>query len=197
MTSTTSPSTTIEGTGLPAGTTWEIDPGHADVAFVGRHFMLTKVRGRFTDITGEIRIGDDPAHSHIEVTIATASVTSGSRERDDHLRSADFFDVETFPTATFRSVEVRWSGTRAKVAGRLTIVGVERPVVLEVELIGTTVDPWGSARAVFSAFTEIDREDWGLTWNQALAAGGVLVSKKVRIEVEFEAVLQDAASEPS
>jgi polyisoprenoid-binding protein YceI len=187
----------VNGVDVPVPGDWVIDPGHAEVAFIGRHFMLTKVRGRFTDVAGVIRIEDDPAQSRVDVTIGTASLMSGSPDRDEHLRSADFFDVERFPTATFRSEHVRWSGHRAQVAGRLTIVGVERPVDLEVELIGTTVDPWGAARAVFSAFTEIDREDWGLTWNVALETGGVLVSKKIRIEIELEAVLQRAVPDPS
>jgi polyisoprenoid-binding protein YceI len=177
---------------VPVAGTWQIDPIHADVTFIGRLFMLTKVRGRFTDITGLIHIAEDVADSRVEVTIGMASVTSGAKERDDHLRSADFFDVDRFPTATFRSDGVRWDGHRAKVGGRLTIVGVERPVTLEVELLGTTIDPWGGARAIFSAYTEVDREDWGLTWNVALEAGGVLVSKKIRIEIDIEATLLDA-----
>ena len=185
----------VDGIDVPVAGNWIIDPGHAEVAFIGRHFMLTKVRGRFTDVTGVIRIGDDPARSRVDVTIGTASVTSGSSERDDHLRSPDLFDVDRFPTATFWADDVEWSGSHAKVAGHLTIVGIERPVVLEVDLVGTTVDPWGSARAVFSVFTEIDREDWGLTWNVALEAGGVLVSKKIRIEIELEAILEPAPGE--
>jgi polyisoprenoid-binding protein YceI len=203
MNDTTTPTPTlnsshlVDGVDVPVPGDWIIDPGHAEVAFIGRHFMMTKVRGRFSDITGTIRIGDDPTQSRVEVTIGTASVTSGSLERDDHLRSADFFDVDQYPTATFRADDVQWRGGQAKVAGNLTIVGIERPVVLEVDLVGTTVDPWGSARAVFSAFTEIDREDWGLTWNVALEAGGVLVSKKIRVEIELEAILQTAAVEPS
>lgn len=190
MTTNTAPITRlVEGTPVPVAGTWQIDPGHAEVAFIGRHFMLTKVRGRFTDIDGAIEVADDPANSSVTVTIGMASVTSGSDDRDTHLRSPDFFDVERFPTATFRSRRVRWSGSTAKVDGDLTIVGETRPVELDVELLGTTTDPWGGARAVFSAFTEIDREDWGLTWNVALEAGGILVSKRIRIEIELEAVL--------
>lgn len=180
----------VDGIDVPVAGDWAIDPGHAEVAFVGRHLMLTRVRGRFTDVAGVIRIREHPAESSVEVTIGMASVSSGSSDRDDHLRSPDLFDVERHPTATFRSTAVSWSGTRAKVTGDLTIVGVSRPAVLEVDLLGTTTDPWGSVRAAFSAFTEIDREDWGITWNLALAAGGVLVSKRIRIEIELEAVLQ-------
>jgi len=119
-----------------------------------------------------------------------SSVASGNSDRDEHLRSQDFFNVETYPTAEFRSTNVEWLGRSAKVAGDLTIVGVTRAVVLDVEFLGATTDPWGGARAIFSASTEIDREAWGLTWNQALETGGLLVSKKIRIEIETETVLQ-------
>ncbi len=191
-TGSTSATRPVGGVELPVVGDWAVDPGHAEVAFIGRHFMLTKVRGRFTDITGTIRIADDPADSTVEVTIGTASLTSGSSERDDHLRSPDFFDVERFPTATFVSTAVDRHGTAAKVVGDLTIVGITHPVTLEVEMLGAMTDPWGADRAVFSAYTEIDREDWGLTWNVALETGGVLVSKKIRIEIELEAVRQSA-----
>jgi polyisoprenoid-binding protein YceI len=169
---------TVRGAEVPAAGPWSIDPGHAEVAFIGRHFMLTKVRGRFTDVTGVVHIGDDPADSTVEVSIAMASVNSGSVERDDHLRSPDFFDVTNHSHATFRSTTVTWKGKNAVVHGDLTICGVGRPVALEVEYLGATTDPSGGERAIFSASTEINREDWGLTWNMALEAGGVLVSKK-------------------
>jgi polyisoprenoid-binding protein YceI len=186
------PAPTPPGTdrsGVPAAGAWAIDPGHADVAFVGRHLMFTKVRGRFTDVAGTVVIADEPARSTVEVTIGMASVTSGSQDRDDHLRSADLFDVERYPTATFRSTEVRWDeGPRAEVEGDLTIHGVTRPVVLDVEFSGAVTDPWGGERAMFSATTEIDREDWDLTWNMALETGGILVSKRIRIEIDVETV---------
>jgi len=199
MTDITTPSPiigrTINNTEVPVAGTWRIDPGHSEVAFIGRHFMLTKVRGRFTEVEGTIEIADDPTDSTVTVTIGMASVTSGSDDRDNHLRSSDFFDVDEHPTATFRSRNVRWNRSTAKVDGELTIVGITRPVVLDVELLGMTIDPWGGGRAVFSAFTEIDREDWGLTWNVALETGGILVSKRVRIEIELEAVLDVTGSE--
>ena len=195
-TNTTTPSTTtastrnVAGTEIPAAGTWTIDPGHADVAFIGRHFLLTKVRGRFTGVRGDIVIADDPADSRVSVVIDTASVSSGAADRDDHLRSPDFFDVEQHPEAAFASTDVRWDGRAAVVTGELTLVGVTRPVQLDVEYLGTVVDPWNNERAIFSASAELDREDWGLTWNMALEAGGVLVGKRIRLEIEIEAIRQ-------
>lgn len=179
----------VDGVTLPVAGTWEIDPGHADVAFVGRHLMLTKVRGRFTDVRGAVHVAEDPAQSSVEVTIGMASVESGSRVRDDHIRSADLFDVDTYPEATFRSVSVDWSGTTGTVMGDLTIHGVTQRVPLHVTYEGTTTSPDGSRRSVFSARTTVDREDFGITWNMALETGGLLVSKEVRIEVDVETVL--------
>jgi polyisoprenoid-binding protein YceI len=178
----------VDGQEVPAPGTWTVDPGHTEVAFVGRHFMMTRVRGRFTGVEGAIVVAADPRHSTVEVTIDMASVESGSAARDEHLRSEDHFDVDRHPTATFRSTAVDWTGPTASVAGELTIVGVTRPVTLDVELLGAVADPWGGERAVFSARAEVNREDWGLTWNQALEAGGILVSKTIRIEIELEAL---------
>ena len=178
----------VDGQEVPAPGTWTIDPGHTEVAFVGRHFMMTRVRGRFTGVEGAIVVADDPRRSTVEVTIDMASVESGSAARDEHLRSEDHFDVGRHPTATFRSTAVDWTGPTAAVAGELTIVGVTRPVTLDVELLGAVTDPWGGERAVFSARAEVNREDWGLTWNQALETGGILVSKTIRIEIELEAL---------
>lgn len=177
---------------LPAAGTWQIDPGHAEVAFVGRHFGLTKVRGRFTGVTGTVLIAADPAASSVDVTIDMASVSSGDASRDDHLRSPDFFAVEQYPRATFRSqrVELGADGGSAAVVGDLTIKGISRPVTLAVDYLGSVADPWGNERAIFSARTRIDREDWGLTWNMLLEAGGLLVSKEIAIELELELVRQ-------
>jgi polyisoprenoid-binding protein YceI len=190
MTATTSPATRrVDGATLPVAGTWTIDPGHAEVGFVGRHFMITKVRGRFTDVTGTLRFADDPADSSVDVVIGMASVESGNATRDEHLRSAELFDVTAFPTATFRSTRVEWRGSRGTVQGDLTIHGVTRSVPLEVSYEGSARDPWGGERAVFSAATTIDREDYGITWNMALETGGILVSKEIRIEIEVETVL--------
>jgi polyisoprenoid-binding protein YceI len=192
MTQTTEAAATreVDGAILPAAGRWEIDPVHADVAFTGRHFMVTKVRGRFTDVRGAVTVADDMALSTVEVVIGTASVSSGSDVRDDHLRSAELFDVERFPEATFRSTSVTWSGRRGTVTGDLTIHGVTRSVDLDVEFAGHVRDPWGGDRAIFSASTQVNREDFGVSWNVALEAGGVLVSKDIRIDIEVETVLQ-------
>jgi polyisoprenoid-binding protein YceI len=183
---------TVAGSSVPATGTWDIDPGHTDLAFVGRHLMVTKVRGRFTGVRGAVTIAEDLADSTVDVVIDMASVESGSQMRDDHLRSAELFDVEQFPQATFRSVSVDWSGTSGTVQGDLTIHGVTRRVPLEVGFEGHIRDPWGGDRAIFSARARVDREDFGLTWNVALDAGGVLVSKEIRIEIEIETVLRTA-----
>jgi polyisoprenoid-binding protein YceI len=181
---------TLAGTELPAPGRWQIDPGHTEVAFIGRHFMLTKVRGRFTGVTGAITVAEQPGESTAEVTIDMASVNSGSQARDDHLRSPDFFDVARHPTAAFTGRAAGWQGTRGQLAGHLTIRGATRPVTLQAEYLGHVADPWGGQRAIFTAHGTLNREDWGLTWNMPLDGGGLLVSKDIRIEIEAEAVLQ-------
>ena len=171
--------------------TWAIDPGHAEVAFVGRHLGLTKVRGRFTGIEGAVRVGPELVQSSVEVTIDMTSVESGSRDRDEHLRSSDLFDVAAHPTATFRSTGITVASPSAgQLDGELTIKGVTRPVRLDVEHLGLVTDPWGGERAVFSATTSINREDFGVTWNMPLDAGGLLVSREIRIEIDVELVRQ-------
>ena len=181
---------TIATDHLPAAGVWSVDPGHAEVGFVGRHFGLTKVRGRFTDVEATVTIGDDPEQSSVQVTIQMASVYSGDQRRDDHLRSADLFDVERHPTATFRSTSVTVDGTAGTMDGELTIKGVTRPVRLAVEFLGSLDDPWGNQRAVFSAAGRVNREEWGLTWNMLLEAGGLVVSKEIDLEIEVELVRQ-------
>ena len=179
----------VAGAELPVRGRWQIDPGHTEVAFVGRHFMLTKVRGRFTGVTGVIVVAEEPGESAAEVTIDMASVQSGSTARDDHLRSPDFFDVARHPTASFSGHAAGWQGTRGLLAGELTIRGVTRPVTLQAEYLGHVADPWGGQRAIFTAEGTLNREDWGLTWNMPID-GGLLVSKEIRIEIDLEAVLQ-------
>ncbi|MEV7398762.1 YceI family protein [Aeromicrobium sp. NPDC092404] len=180
---------------LPAPGTWTIDPGHAEVGFVGRHFGLTKVRGRFTGVEGTVTVREPLDLSEVNVVIDMASVASGNPARDEHLRSEDFFDAERHPQATFRSTGVFTTGTEARMTGDLTIKGVTRPVTLAAEYLGHATDPWGAERAVFSAAGTINREDWGLTWNMALEAGGLLVSKEIRLEIEVELVRDDGSDQ--
>jgi polyisoprenoid-binding protein YceI len=186
-----SPARTIAETDRPAPGLWRIDPGHAEVAFIGRHFGLTRIRGRFTGVSGEVTIAPDLATSVVSVDIEMASVSSGDPARDDHLRSADFFDVGNHPVATFRSTGVRAAGPAGTLSGELTIKGVTRSIDLDVEFLGATRDPWGNERTVFTATATIDREDWGLTWNMLLEAGGLLVSKEIRLEIEVELIRSD------
>jgi len=180
----------VDGAELPAPGRWQIDPGHTELAFIGRHFMLTRVRGRFTGLSGAIEVAEVPGDSTAEVTIDMTSVESGNEARDEHLRSADFFDVAHHPTATFSARARGWQGARGVLAGELTLRGVTRPVTLQAEYLGYTPDPWGGHRAVFTAAGTIAREDWGLTWNLPLDGGGLVVSSQIRVEIELEAVLQ-------
>jgi polyisoprenoid-binding protein YceI len=190
MASTETPVRTLDGVALPAPGDWKIDPSHSTVEFVTRHLMVSKVRGRFSDVDGLIRIADDPAQSSVEVRIATASVDTRDAGRDEHLKSPDFFDIERYPEITFRSAGLEGSADQFRLTGELTVRDVTKPVVLDVEYFGVVDDPWGGRRIGFSASTEVDREDWGLTWNLALETGGVVVGKKVRLEIEVEAALQ-------
>ena len=189
---TPSPTREVDGIQLPAAGAWRIDPGHAEVGFVGRHLVFTKVRGRFRNVSGVIHVAEDPNATTVEVEIDMSSVESGSDQRDEHLRSEDLFDVDRHPTATFRGSASDWAGRSGKLAGDLTIKGITRPIVLEVEYDGFVRDPWGGERVVFSASTTIDREDWGVSWNMPLEAGGLLVSKEIRIELELEATRDDS-----
>lgn len=175
---------------LTAGT-YTIDPSHTEVGFVARHAMVTKVRGYFRDLEGSITVADDLAASSASATMRTASVDTGSADRDGHLTSPDFFDVENHPEITFVSTGVsNVSGTNFDLTGDLTIMGVTKPVTLEVEYDGTAQDPFGNVRAGFTASTTVEREDWGLSWNAALETGGVLISKKITLNLEISAIKQ-------
>jgi polyisoprenoid-binding protein YceI len=185
MTSTTTTATPVR---RPRAGTWKIDPGHADVGFVGRHLGLTRVRGRFTGVDATVVIADELAGSSVDVAIDMASISSGDASRDAHLRSADLFDVEQYPTATFRSTGLTVDGSTGALSGELTIKGVTRPVTLAVDFLGEVTDPWGGERAIFSAGGRINREDWGITWNMPVPTGGLLVSKEIRLEIEVELV---------
>ena len=176
-------------------TTWQIDAAHSSVEFAVKHMMFTTVRGRFKDVKGTIEADEqNPDASTVTVEIAAASIDTGSPDRDAHLRSADFLDVENHPTLTFRSKRVEGAmkkeGDKFRVIGDLTVRGTTMEVTLESQYEGTGKDPWGGTRAGARAETRIDRRDWGLKWNQALETGGILVANEVRIEVEVQAVKQ-------
>lgn len=181
---------TVNGVELPVPGTWVVDISHSNLEFSVKHLMVGKTRGRFSAWSGTITIAEEPTESSVEVSIEAASIDTRDQRRDEHLRSADFLEVEAYPTLSFVSTRVDGAGDHWKVTGDLTIHGVTREVVLDLEYLGVTRDPWGGVRAAFEGGTEIDREDFGLTWNAALEAGGVLVGKKVKIEFEVEAVLQ-------
>jgi len=179
---------TLDGADLPGAGRWTIDPSHSSAAFSVRHLGLSKVRGRFGSFTGAIEVGERPEDTWVTASVDASSIDTKDPKRDEHLRSPDFFDVATHPTLEFRSTAVSGSGDRWELRGDLTIRGTTRPVVLDVTSEGVATDPWGGTRAAFSATTEIDREAFGLTWNQALESGGLLVGKKVRIDLEVEVV---------
>ena len=178
-------------TALPTAGTWALDTTHTDVSFTARHLMVTKVRGRFPLVSGSVTIAENPLESSVEAVLDVAGVNSGEAGRDEHLRNADFFEVEKYPTITFRSTKVEEAGHgEYKVTGDLTIKDVTRPVTLELEYLGTIASPWGDQRAGFSASAEVSRKDWGLTFNMALEGGGVMVGDKIKLNIEAEAILQ-------
>lgn len=170
---------------LPTGT-WTIDPSHTEAGFTARHLMVTKVRGRFTDLEGTVQVADDIAASTANVSVQMGSVTTGNDDRDTHLRSGDFFDVEQYPVMTFAST----SFDGHTLAGDLTIKDITKPVSFDVDFTGVATDPWGNTKAGFEAETEINRTDWGLTWNAAIEGGGVLVSEKIKIHLDVQLVKQ-------
>jgi polyisoprenoid-binding protein YceI len=173
-------------------TTWSIDPAHSHVEFAVRHLMISTVKGRFGVVTGTIKTDDsDPAKGDVEVSIDAASIDTREAQRDAHLKSADFFDVERFPAITFRSTRVSdVNGDRFKLTGDLAIHGVTREVTLDVTSEGRGKDPWGGDRVGFSATTKIKRSEFGLTWNQVLETGGIAVGDEIKISLEIEAVKQ-------
>lgn len=184
-----SPATrTLAGVELPAAGTWTVDTGHSSVNFKVKHLGLAKTRGRFAAFEGTVEVGIDPADTRVDVTIDAASVETHEPKRDEHLRGADFFDVASHPHITFRSTGVRGAGSEWVLDGDLTVAGVTRPVTLEVEYDGVAGDPWGGSRAGFTARGQLNREDFGLTWNAALETGGFLVGKTVTIELDVELV---------
>ena len=176
---------------LPAGLTtgtWAVDASHTEAAFTVRHAGISKVRGTVAVTEGTVVVGEDLASTSVSVTLDPSTVTTGDANRDGHLKSGDFFDVEKFGQWTFVSTEVREAGKNYVIAGDLTIHGVTQPVELETEFNGTAVDPFGNTRAGFEASVTISRKDFGITWNAALEAGGVLVSDKVVIALDVSAI---------
>ena len=173
-------------------TKWKLDPTHTVVEFSAKHLMISTVKGRIADIEGTINIDEkNPRNPSVEATLKTASIDTRTDQRDDHLRSGDFLNVEKYPEIKFRST--RFDGDRKafKLTGDLTIRDVTRPITLDVEFEGQTKDPWGGERVGFSAKGKIDRRDFGLTWNQVLEAGGVAVGNEIKIGIEVEAVKVD------
>jgi polyisoprenoid-binding protein YceI len=180
--------TAIELPGYIAGT-WDLDPVHTHIGFVARHLMVSKVRGQFTKFEGQIVTAADPAESSATVTVDMASVDTGNEMRDNDLRSENFFDVASHPAMTFRSTGIRREGGDLIVDGELTIKGTTRPVSLNLEVNGFGADPYGGTRAGFSARGEINRMDFGVSFNAPIP-GGVMVSERIQIEIEVEAVLR-------
>lgn len=172
---------------LPSPGVWRIDPPHTNIEAVARHLMITKVRGRFSEFEGTFEVGAQPEDTKISLSIQAASIHTGDERRDAHLRSPDFLDAETFPTIEFVSKTIEREFQGYKVVGDLTIRGITRPVVIESAYLGVVTDPYGNEKAVFSGRTELDREAYGIMWNVALESGGVLLGRKLAIELEVQA----------
>jgi polyisoprenoid-binding protein YceI len=171
--------------------TWTIDPTHTDVAFSVRHMGLSTVRGRFEQVAGTVETGADGVPTAVRIEIQTASINTGTKDRDAHLRSGDFFDAEANPTITFVSTRVtNLGGERYEVAGDLTMHGVTKPVVLDAEIGAPITDPWGLQRRAATASAKLNRKDWGLTWNQIIEAGALLVSEDVKLSIDVQVTQQ-------
>ena len=173
--------------------TYKLDPGHSDVAFTVRHMMVSKVRGHFTKVEADIVLAPNPLDSSATATIDPNSIDTNNPTRDDDLRSANFFEVDTYPTISYRSTGVRHSEDGFDLEGELTIRGVTRPVVLALDVNGFTKDPYGGTRAGFSATSEIDRKDFDITTNIPMDGGGVVIGDTIQLFIEVEAILQQPA----
>jgi polyisoprenoid-binding protein YceI len=179
----------LNGIEAPAPGDWVFDTPHTNLMFVARYAMLTKVRGHFRTFEGTIHVEEKPEDSWVELTIDGSSITTDNDKRDNHLRSGDFLDLENHPTITFRSTKVELLGdNELRVTGDLTIRGVTKEIVFDAEYVGVGKDAYGRTRVAFSARTEIDRDDFGVSWNMALETGGLLVGKRVQIELEVQAL---------
>jgi polyisoprenoid-binding protein YceI len=175
--------------GATTKTTWKLDPSHTLVEFSAKHLMITTVKGRITDVEGTIVIDEkNPRNSSVEATLKAVSIDTRTEQRDQHLRSADFLNAELFPEIKFRSTKIEGDKDSFKLTGDLTIRDVTRPITLDIRFEGQQTDPWGGERVGFSGSGKIDRRDFGLTWNQALETGGVVVGNDVKINLEVEAV---------
>ncbi|MEJ1156317.1 YceI family protein [Microbacterium marmarense] len=183
--------TMIDVPGYKAGT-WVLDPSHSEVTFSVRHMMISKVRGSFGVKSATIVAPENPLEARVEATVDASSIDTNDEGRDTHLRSADFFDVETYPTIEFRSTATRVEAGDLFVDGDLTMHGVTKPVSFELELGGFGVDPWGNYKAGATATTVVNREDFGLTWNAALETGGVLVGKDITITLDLQGSLEQS-----
>jgi len=170
--------------------TWAIDPVHSEVGFTVRHMMVSKVRGKFTQFDGQFVTGESPLHSSVTATVDLSSIDTGNADRDNHIRSADFFDVDHHQAMTYRSTGVRPRGDGYVLDGELTLKGVTKPLTLDLELGGFGPDPYGGVRAGFTAVGELKRSDFGVDFNAVLETGGVVVGDKVTLILEIEGVLQ-------
>lgn len=189
---TTTATRTVAGRQIPAPGAWVIDPSHSEIQLIARHMMISKVRGRFREFSGKAFVDDVPERSTAGVVILAASIDTGDEQRDAHLRSEDFLDVERFPQIVFRSTALAPSGgDRWQLTGDLTIRDVTRSIDVDFEFCGVGEDPWGNTRAAFLATTEIDRDDFDVTWNQALETGGFLVGNGVKVEADLQLVYQN------
>lgn len=186
-TTTTTTTTTSGNVSLPAGS-WSIDPTHTRIGFVARHMMVTKVRGEFREYTADVHVAENPLESTLSAEVQMASIDTGNEDRDGHLRTNDFFDIEQYPTMRLVATGFEPAGDGYVMHADLTIKGVTRPVDFDLELDGVGQDPWGGTRAGFAATATINRKEWGIEWNAPLETGGVLVGEKVQIELDVQLV---------
>ena len=191
MSTTNNSSSTVQIPGYLAGT-WDIDPVHTDVSFTVRHMMVSKVRGKFHGVTGSITLADNPFDSQVTADIDLSTIDTGNEQRDAHIKSADFFEVETYPTMTYASAGIREDGDGFILDGELTLKGVTRSVPLKLELNGFGPDPFGGTRAGFTATGELNRRDFNVNFSAPMQNGGVVVADKITLHLEIEAVLQTA-----
>lgn len=188
---TTTASHEVDGRAVPATGTYAFDPTHSKIEAVARHLMVTKVRGHFAEFEGTVTVADDIADSTVEITLKADSIDTGGDDRDTHLKSGDFLDVENHPNLTFKSTSIEPKGDAWSLTGDLTIIGNTQPVTLDLEFLGVIADPWGNQKVAFSASGELKRHDFGLSWNVPLDGGGLLVSETFKLEIEAQLTAQE------